>query len=184
MKRFLVVLVFVFAFALFGVAYAQDNTLDNDSTFNFPSNLKIIEDEAFEGTVAKVIVLPDGFLFIGEDAFKDVTTLHEAYIPASTIHIAETAFDPNALFIIYGIKGSYADDWAHEHQIPFEELDIWKHALPHGGRFDGHDIKTDVLLEILDPFEPEHKPRETQGDDRSYRLQDRPEFYPIDYSFP
>lgn len=37
--------------------------------------------------------------------------------------IADDAFDGCCKLTIYGIKGSYAEQYANEHNIPFEELD-------------------------------------------------------------
>lgn len=180
MKKIIVLFIFVVALAFCGVAYAEDN----DSTFILPSDLRIIEDEAFEGTSVETVILPDGFLFIGESAFGEVQTLKKVYIPESTIYIADSAFSDDASYTILGLEGSYAEDWAKEHNVPFEEEDIWRHVLHHSHRLDGNERKRDIILWTLDPFEPDRTEKDTQDDNKSYRVEDRPEFHPIDYRFP
>jgi len=38
-------------------------------------------------------------------------------------YIADNAFEGCDKLTIYGIKGSYVEQYANEHNIPFEELD-------------------------------------------------------------
>lgn len=175
-------MLFVFAVALTlgGTAYAAEN----DPTFVLSPNLKIIEDEAFEGISARTIILPDGFLYIGENAFGDIQTLEKVYIPETTKHIAVSAFANDTSLTIYGIPGSYAEDWAKEHNVLFEEANIWRYILHQGQSIHGSELKADVLLWTIDPYESDKTEKDTQDDNTSYRVEDRPEFHPIDYRFP
>ena len=167
-----------------GYADAAENYIVQRSEFILPDSLQIIEDEAFEGTAVRTVILPDSFLFIGESAFGDIQTLREVYIPESTIFIADSAFLGESFYIIYGIAGSYAEDWAKEHNVPFEEADIWRYILHPNQRLDGNGLKRARVLWILDPFKPDKNEKDTQDDNKSYRVEDRPEFHPIDYRFP
>lgn len=170
----------------YNIAYANEIecALTQKYEFTMPASLLTIEDEAFEGVAVKTVILPDGFLFIGESAFGDSIRLENVYIPESTTYIADSAFSNNASFTIYGIADSYAEDWAKEHDIPFEKTDIWRHILHQRQQLHGSELKIDVLLWTLDPFEPDRTEKDTQDDNRSYRVEDRPEFHPIDYRFP
>ena len=62
------------------------------STPTFPTNLRIIEDEAFEGTSFQAVIIPDTVTTIGSRAFANCRTLVYVYIPASVTTIAPDAF--------------------------------------------------------------------------------------------
>lgn len=62
------------------------------SVFTLPAALKVILDEAFAGSTANVIVIPEGCTTIGSRAFAGCTDLLEITIPASVTEIAADAF--------------------------------------------------------------------------------------------
>ena len=94
------------------------------SVISLPLNLKIIEAEAFSGTVPDIVILQGIVEFIGERAFSDISTLSDIYIPQITEHIADNAFSGTDV-TIHGIEGSFADQWAKEHGFRFIHEDIW-----------------------------------------------------------
>ena len=61
-----------------------------------PAGLTRIEDEAFCGIRAQVVVVPDGCLSIGHRAFADCAALRYVVLPATSVEIAEDAFDADA----------------------------------------------------------------------------------------
>ena len=83
-----------------------------------PAGLKSIQQEAFRGSAAESIVLPDGCAEIGAKAFADCATLRRVEIPASVAVIAEDAFEgcSNELVIVTP-KGSAAERFAQAHGI-------------------------------------------------------------------
>ena len=180
MKKRFIVCIFAIALTLFATGYAEGR----NTTFTFPKALKIIEDEAFEGTSVKTVILPDGLQYIGERAFDKIETLRKVYIPESAVYIADTAFYKGAAYTVYGIRGSYAEDWAKKHRVPFKEADIWRTVLPKDQHKDEHSPRADMLLWTYDPFEPDRTYLDTIEENVSHRIEDRPEFYPIDYRFP
>lgn len=154
------------------------------SVFILPLSLKSIEEEAFSDTAATVIVLPDGFLKIGEKAFDKAWNLKAVYIPNTTEYVADSAFAINSNLTIHGIDDSYAKDWAYSHGIPFVVDNVWN-AIAQSGRT--HNTRTDpvqriiaalVFLIFFELF------RLSCYEKRSRRSQDRPELNPIDYNFP
>ena len=56
-------------------------------------------------------------------AFENCTLLEKIIIYDKAEDIADNAFEGCDKLTIYGIKGSYAEQYANEHNIPFEELD-------------------------------------------------------------
>lgn len=180
MKKYIMLFFFALAFALCGTAYAANN----DTGFILPADLKMIEDEAFEGTNAHIVVLPDGVLRIGGRAFGDIRTLEKVYIPESTTYIAESAFSGNACFTILGVEGSHAEDWAKKHGIPFVNENIWKLMLDNGKTVNIHGLEIDVLYRTVNPEKTIKIVSRTGDEEGSKRPQDRPELNPIDYRFP
>ena len=60
---------------------------------------------------------------ISKCAFSKCSGLEKIYIYEKCTSIADNAFDGCCKLTIYGIKGSYVEQYANEHNIPFEELD-------------------------------------------------------------
>ena len=83
-----------------------------------PAGLKSIQQEAFRGSAAESIVLPDGCTKIGAKAFADCAMLRRVEIPASVAVIAEDAFEgcSNELVIVTP-KGSAAESFAQAHGL-------------------------------------------------------------------
>ena len=87
--------------------------------FKLPASLKIIEDEAFEGTAIVSIDLPGLVESIGDRAFAGIPGLRAVKIPEKTTYIATTAFAGSNHVMITGAPGSYARTWARENGVPF-----------------------------------------------------------------
>ena len=62
------------------------------TTLDLPEDLLIIEDRAFENTVANIIIIPDGVTRIGMRAFAGNQYLMKVSLPASLTDIASDAF--------------------------------------------------------------------------------------------
>lgn len=97
-------------------------------SFRLPASLRVVGDEAFEGTAVETAILPDGAAEIGDRAFANADGLREVYIPGSVAQIGADAFSGGGGLTVFGLAGSAADDWAAEHGIPFEVRDIWSGA--------------------------------------------------------
>lgn len=178
MARF-VLLIFI---VLFPRATGYAEQIDDIATFVFPSSLNTIEEEAFEGTAVKTVILPDGFQFIGEEAFRENSALTDVYIPPSTEYIADTAFPTNSDLVIHGVEDSYALEWAEEHHIPFIVDNIWKSIVGNGNTVRIQEIGLAFLSLIIIPKKITQIGSRAQ--DESIRPKNRPELYPIEYSFP
>ena len=83
-----------------------------------PNNLKMIEDQAFQNTVAEMVILPDGVSYIGAKAFSDSEVLRAVLLPDGNIDIAADAFEGSQV-IIYAPAGSAAEAFAEAHGIDF-----------------------------------------------------------------
>ena len=89
-----------------------------NKVMKLPAGLKSIQQEAFRGSAAESIVLPDGCTEIGAKAFADCSMLRRVEIPASVAVIAEDAFEgcSNELVIVTP-KGSSAESFAQAHGL-------------------------------------------------------------------
>ena len=86
-----------------------------------PAALTQIEEEAFAGTAAEYVVLPDACESIGARAFADSDSLQAIYIPANVTEIADDAFAGSERVTIYGVAGSEAERFAAAKDLPFVE---------------------------------------------------------------
>lgn len=83
--------------------------------FRLPAALRTIEEEAFVGTIATTVYIPDGCTTIEGRAFADSASLTKVYVPASVSYIDPSAFNgstnvsiwctPDAAYVI-----QYAED--------------------------------------------------------------------------
>ena len=92
-----------------------------------PNNLKLIEDQAFQNTVAKMVILPDGVSYIGSKAFGDSEELCAVLLPEGNINIAADAFEGSEV-IIFAPAGSAAEAFAEAHGIDFFASE-WQNRL-------------------------------------------------------
>ena len=79
-----------------------------------PAQLQIIGEEAFAGSAAAVVVLPETVVRIEDRAFALCSNLREIYIPESVQYISPTAFDKLDVqrITVFGVPGSRAEDFA------------------------------------------------------------------------
>ena len=182
MKKIFIALLFVILCVLLG--FASADVEPENRIFEFPSSLERIEDEAFKGTAIEIVILPEGFLYIGENVFLDVWSLKDVYIPDSVAYIADSALMDADFYTIHGVKGSCAEDWAKQHKVPFIETETLRFMLNNEPILYGEKTARDVIDEILDSFGPCRTGTKPQKNDRSLSPKDRPEFHPIDFWFP
>ena len=67
-----------------------------------PKGITCIEENAFEGTNAVSVYIPDGCLSIGAKAFADCRELGSVRIPESVVRIDDSAFAGDGAILIYG----------------------------------------------------------------------------------
>ncbi|MCR5090014.1 MAG: leucine-rich repeat domain-containing protein [Oscillospiraceae bacterium] len=84
-----------------------------------PANLETVWDEAFAGTGAIEIVVPDGCTTIKNRAFADSPSLKHIMIPASVKNIAADAFENCPKLTIHAPADSVAIDLAVAQGIPY-----------------------------------------------------------------
>lgn len=94
----------------------------DDSPINvivLPKNIKVIEEEAFEGIFANSIRIPDGLETICDRAFINCPNLTEVYIPSSVNEFGKDIFQGSLKVVIYCYKNSAAEAYAQTFGIPF-----------------------------------------------------------------
>lgn len=82
-----------------------------------PADLKVIEENAFQGLPITAAYISDGVTTIGERAFASCGNLRWVYIPASVTDINKTAFDGCTGLVIFAEEGSTADAFARENDF-------------------------------------------------------------------
>ena len=84
-----------------------------------PAGLIAIEEEAFAGSQAVNVFVPEGCMRIGSKAFQDCTSMEEIHIPGTTTDIALNAFDGCTNLTIYAPINSEAIRVAKYNDIPY-----------------------------------------------------------------
>jgi len=96
-------------------------------TFTLPAAIKHVGDQAFMNTDVDKVILPEGTLSIGSQAFANCDNLSCVVIPASVEYIAEDAFE-DVLDVEYVVvqapTGSYAYNWAKEHGMLVDDPSV------------------------------------------------------------
>ncbi len=87
--------------------------------FVLPLSLERIEDEAFEGTGAAHVDLPESVAEIGERAFADMPRLKLVRIPKAFVAIASNAFAGSTGTVLTGAPSGFARAYAQENGLPF-----------------------------------------------------------------
>ena len=100
--------------------YTATCTVTVVPVLTLPSGLVEIDEEAFAGSAAVVVVIPQGCEEIGARAFADCANLTDIYIPASVLTISRTAFNGcPADLVIHGASGSVAQSFANARGYTF-----------------------------------------------------------------
>ena len=89
------------------------------SVFHLPKNLQYIGDEAFVGTMAEAVILPDTVDDISDRAFADMPRLMAINIPESVILIGDEIFDCQQQVMIFGSTNGRASRYAATAGLPF-----------------------------------------------------------------
>ena len=105
---------------------AHAYTVENSHAFEFlspfdyadfilPGDLKTIEESAFEGIDATIVVIPEGVTIIGSRAFAACPNLKHVSVPDSVTRIVSDAFDGCGAVYLYGTKGGLVQSYAQGH---------------------------------------------------------------------
>jgi hypothetical protein len=115
------------------IAFAADYDSENQEleSIVIPDTVKTISEGAFcNCTSLTNVVIPESVTSIGEAAFVGCKSLTSIVIPESVTSIGNSAFDwagagddEEGILTIKGYAGSYAETYAKEKGIPFEEID-------------------------------------------------------------
>ena len=87
------------------------------NVLRLPAYLEVIEEEAFYGTGAQAVVVPDSVTRIDAYAFGGSSTLQYVQMPSSVISIDKDAFTGSIVRIVCS-RNSYALIWARMNQVP------------------------------------------------------------------
>ena len=94
-----------------------------------PNMLERIEEEAFVSILSDYVEIPYGCQEIGPRAFADSAHLRYADVPSSVTAIAGDSFENDDLLTMLVESGSYAHQYAEDHQIPYAVLS--EGLIPH-----------------------------------------------------
>ena len=86
-----------------------------------PETIKHLNHRAFADSKVKAIILSKGITSFGNTLeFNNCKDLQQLYIPPNVTYIDDEAFKTcSEDLVIYGIAGSYAEEYANNHSIPF-----------------------------------------------------------------
>ena len=102
-----------------------------EAVFRLPAYLEFIAEEAFAGTAAEAVVLPETVTEIGDRAFAEMPRLVAINIPDSVFEIGHDAFDVPRQVMVFGSTNGPAGRYAAEKGMPFMPTDA---ALPEAPR--------------------------------------------------
>ena len=71
------------------------------NTLTLPGRLTQVGSEAFRGSAAEIVMIPEGCTEIGDYAFADMPNLKEITIPSSVSVIGENVFGGSGSFVVY-----------------------------------------------------------------------------------
>ncbi len=100
---------------------------------------------AFEYTDVVSVWLPEGVTSIFDWAFSECYSLEWVYIPESVTSIGEDAFYYSDL-MIYGVPGSYAEEYASEYEIYFEDASVAFGPELEGFCVNGEDSRVEIAM--------------------------------------
>ena len=96
----------------------------NLKRINIPEGIKNIDESLFENCKSlSEITIPNSVESIGSYAFSGCTNLEKIIIPKGVNSIESFAFLHCPSLTIYGSRGSYAEAYANQRNIPFEYID-------------------------------------------------------------
>ena len=105
------------------VNYMGDNVFENCNFLTdivLSAMIKAIPSQTFQGCSSlESIILPYQVETIEDNAFKNCTKLKKITIPKATTSISDSAFSYPDKMTIYGVAGSYAEQYAKENDIAF-----------------------------------------------------------------
>lgn len=165
-------------------AESEDSYDTSSMVFQFPASLKVVEDEAFAGTLVRFAVFSNNLLFIGSDVFMDADNLTDIYIPPTTKYISDFALPLNRNILVHGQDDSYAYEWALNHSYTFT-TDTIRISVAQN-KYLSRTLYLSIVFSsfIPDPKEVIRKIRKAKEWIRSMRPQDRIELHPINNRFP
>ena len=105
-----------------GISYGAFDGCKSLKNINIPDDITTIQDYTFRGCKSlNQLILPKNISSIGRSSFENCTTLEKVVVYDKVEYIADNAFDGCEKLTIYGIKGSYTEQYANKHNIPFKE---------------------------------------------------------------
>ena len=92
-----------------------------EATFTTPSGLTMIEEEAFAGIAARVILITQDVETVGDHAFSGAPVEQAGFLNANT-EIHRDAFADCDYVTVYGIPGGRVEQWAEQNNYTFYPL--------------------------------------------------------------
>lgn len=84
-------------------------------TLKLPSGLKVVEEEAFDGSGVTSVEIPEGTERIESKAFTNNASLTDVYLPKNDVAIAPDAFDSSSQLTFHVFLGTENANWVTDH---------------------------------------------------------------------
>lgn len=168
---------------------AESRQEETAGRFVLPASLQTIEEDAFAGTAAVQVEMPETVETVGDRAFADMSALRSVYIPAGVTRIGEGVFDGTAGVVVEGQSGSYAEQWAAQNGFFFavrQTLPARAQGVsPWAAARQLAELFLLIALGLILKAENRRKPAcRKVGQGRTMRWNERPERHAQDGYFP
>lgn len=117
-------------------------------TIEIPEGITYVPNYVFAGSSLKYVTLPEGLETINANSFSNCTDLIHVNIPDSVVSISDTAFNGANKVTIHCSEGSFAHQYALEHDFSYT-FDPMKYGEQSGGLIvdtDGNGVENVSVL--------------------------------------
>lgn len=141
-------------------------------SIQLPPNIGWIDQQAFYNCYSlQEIVVPSKVTRIGTAVFGNCSNLQKIVLPVSITSISNSAFEGSSNVVIYSESGSYAEQFATEHNIPFMNNGLQQSSanqpIPFSGEYpvgldmtiDDFTVQSGMLIQAAKTWTKETVPR-------------------------
>lgn len=159
---------------------------DGKDEFILPISLKFIGDEAFAGTAAQAVYLPETVTVLGNRVFAQNARLQFVSVPESVRIVGSELFAGSDRVVILGVSSGRARDLARANSRPFRAMDAMPRESEQRTDLQRSPQTKGTQEHVLVPLPMPHEiPTGRRAcENKPTRRQDRAEMHFLDEYFP